>query len=98
MILFYIINILIKEESLDYFEKNWFILSLIKKWEKKKKIIMNEVKELISKTKTIYSYTTAGNPPSSYILKVTLENPNDKDIKSGTKNTYELNSTNWLNL
>ncbi|MEI8072762.1 MAG: prepilin-type N-terminal cleavage/methylation domain-containing protein [Candidatus Saccharibacteria bacterium] len=46
------------------------------------------------KTKTIYSYTTAGNPPSSYILKVTLENPNDKDIKSGTKNTYELNSTN----
>ena len=46
------------------------------------------------KTKTAYIYTTAGNPPNSYILKANLENNNDKDVKSGTSKVYELNSTN----
>lgn len=46
------------------------------------------------KTKTAYIYTTAGNPPSSYILKANLENPNDKDAKSGTTKVYEVSSTN----
>ncbi len=46
------------------------------------------------KTKTLYVYTTTGNPPNSYILKANLENSNDKDAKSGTTKVYEVSSTN----
>ncbi len=46
------------------------------------------------KTHEAYVYTTTGNPPSNYLLKVTLENSGDKDAKSGTTNIYEVNSTN----
>lgn len=46
------------------------------------------------KTKTLYIYTTTGNPPNSYILKANLENSNDKDAKSGTTKVYEVSSTN----
>lgn len=46
------------------------------------------------KTKAAYVYTTTGNPPSSYVLKATLENSGDKDIKAGTTNVYEVTSTN----
>jgi general secretion pathway protein G len=46
------------------------------------------------KTKQAYVYTTTGNPPSNYLIKVTLENTGDKDVKSGTTNIYEINSSN----
>lgn len=46
------------------------------------------------KTKEAYVYTTTGNPPSNYLIKVTLENNGDKDAKSGTTNIYEINSSN----
>ncbi len=46
------------------------------------------------KTKQVYVYTTTGNPPSNYLLKVTLESSGDKEAKSGTTNIYELSSTN----
>ncbi len=46
------------------------------------------------KTKEAYVYTTTGNPPSNYLIKVTLENDSDKDVKSGTSNIYEINSSN----
>lgn len=46
------------------------------------------------KTKQVYAYTTTGNPPSNYLLKVTLESSGDKEAKSGTTNIYELSSTN----
>lgn len=46
------------------------------------------------KTKQIYAYTTTGNPPSNFLLKVTLESSGDKEAKSGTTNIYEINSTN----
>ncbi|MBA3679451.1 type II secretion system protein GspG [Candidatus Saccharibacteria bacterium] len=46
------------------------------------------------KTKAAYIYIPAGNPPNSYVLKATLENSSDKDIKSGTTNVYEVSSTN----
>ncbi|MFO0862253.1 MAG: prepilin-type N-terminal cleavage/methylation domain-containing protein [Candidatus Saccharibacteria bacterium] len=46
------------------------------------------------KTKQNYVYITVGNPPNSYILRANLENGNDKDIKSGTTNVYEVTSAN----
>lgn len=46
------------------------------------------------KTKESYVYTATGNPPSNYLIKVTLENDNDKDVKSGTTNIYEISSSN----
>lgn len=51
------------------------------------------------KTKKEYIYITqGGNPPTSYYLQATLENKNDKDLKSlgsdPTKGTYQINSTN----
>lgn len=46
------------------------------------------------KTHQNYVYITAGNPPNSYILRATLENTNDKDIKAGTTNVYEVTSAN----
>lgn len=46
-------------------------------------------------TKQAFVYITSGNPPNSYILKATLENKNDKDIKSGTTDVYEVSSSNW---
>ncbi|MCC7543449.1 prepilin-type N-terminal cleavage/methylation domain-containing protein [bacterium] len=45
------------------------------------------------KTGTDYTYTPSpsGGPTySSYVLQATLENANDKDIKSGTTDTYEI--------
>jgi len=45
------------------------------------------------KTGTDYPYTPspAGGPTfSSYTLSATLENKNDKDIKTGTPDTYEI--------
>jgi type IV pilus assembly protein PilA len=46
------------------------------------------------KTHQNYVYITTGNPPNTYILRATLENSNDKDIKPGTTNTYEITSAN----
>lgn len=46
------------------------------------------------KTHQNYVYITVGNPPNSYILRANLENGNDKDIKSGTTNVYEVTSAN----
>lgn len=46
------------------------------------------------KTKQMYVYTTTGNPPSNFLLKVTLESSGDKDVKSGTTNIYQIDSTN----
>ncbi len=46
------------------------------------------------KTHQNYVYITVGNPPNSYILRANLENGNDKDIKSGTANVYEVTSAN----
>lgn len=34
------------------------------------------------KTGAAYVYITTGNPPSSYVLEATLENKNDKDLKT----------------
>ena len=34
------------------------------------------------KTGAAYVYVTTGNPPSSYVLQATLENKNDKDLKT----------------
>ncbi len=45
------------------------------------------------KSGTDYTYTPApaGGPTySSYVLQATLENKNDKDIKSGSTDTYEV--------
>lgn len=44
------------------------------------------------KSNNAYTYTTTGTPPSSYVLQATLENKNDKEIKSGTTDTYEKGS------
>jgi type II secretion system protein G len=46
------------------------------------------------KTHQNYVYITTGNPPNTYILRANLENTNDKDIKSGTTNVYEVTSAN----
>lgn len=46
------------------------------------------------KTKVQYTYSTSGNPASSYVLQVHLENSKDKDIKKGTADTYEILSAN----
>lgn len=46
------------------------------------------------KTHQSYVYITTGNPPNTYILRATLENTNDKDIKPGTTNVYEITSAN----
>ena len=46
------------------------------------------------KTHQNYVYITAGNPPNAYILRATMENSNDKDIKPGTTNVYEITSAN----
>ncbi len=44
----------------------------------------------------VYTPTCAGTPSvcTSYVLQATVENTNDKDIKSGTTNTYEVSSAN----
>lgn len=46
------------------------------------------------KTHQNYVYITTGSPPSTYILRATLENTNDKSIKAGTTNVYEVTSAN----
>lgn len=38
----------------------------------------------------IYSYTPDANPANNYTLVAHLENKSDKDIKSGTTDTYEI--------
>jgi general secretion pathway protein G len=44
----------------------------------------------------VYTPTCAGTPSvcTSYVIDATVENGNDKDIKSGTTNTYEVSSAN----
>lgn len=46
------------------------------------------------KTHQGYNYVTTGNPPTGFILQANLENKSDPDIKPGTKNVYEITSTN----
>lgn len=46
------------------------------------------------RTKQPYVYVTTGNPPTSYVIQTNLENAKDKDIKKGTKTTYEVTSAN----
>ncbi|MBI2798536.1 prepilin-type N-terminal cleavage/methylation domain-containing protein [Candidatus Saccharibacteria bacterium] len=46
------------------------------------------------KTRQNYTYIVTGNPPSGFILQTNLENKTDPDIKVGTKNTYEITSSN----
>lgn len=46
------------------------------------------------KTHQSYTYITTGNPPTGFILQTNLENKTDNDIKAGTKNVYEVTSSN----
>lgn len=38
----------------------------------------------------VYTYTPDANPAANYVLVAHLENKGDKDIKSGTTDTYEV--------
>lgn len=38
----------------------------------------------------VYSYVPDANPAVNYVLSAHLENKGDKDIKSGTTDTYEI--------
>ena len=46
------------------------------------------------RSKVSYIYLPSGNPATSYVLRANLENAKDKDIKKGTKTTYEVISAN----